>query len=65
MAAYSRLQQRELELERSRTGYRAVKHQSFVGAGYFDAVTQTITSGRSSTTALHGSTEEEQFTGKR
>ena len=41
MLAYSQLQQREFELERDH-GYRAVKHQSFVGAGYFDAVTQVV-----------------------
>jgi isocitrate lyase len=61
MAAYSKLQEREFELERDH-GYRAVKHQSFVGAGYFDDVTQVITAGRSSTAAMAGSTEEEQFT---
>lgn len=60
MTAYASLQEREFELEHS-DGYRAVKHQSFVGTGYFDAITQTIASGKSSTTALHGSTEEEQF----
>ena len=60
MAAYSALQDRELLLEEER-GYRAVKHQSFVGAGYFDTITRTITGGRSSLTAMHGSTEEEQF----
>ena len=60
MTAYSTLQEREFELEQEH-GYRAVKHQSFVGAGYFDEVTQAITSGETSTTALAGSTEEEQF----
>jgi isocitrate lyase len=60
MLAYAQLQEREFELERDH-GYRAVKHQSFVGAGYFDAVTQVVTGGQSSTTALDGSTEEEQF----
>ena len=60
MAAYSALQQREFELE-ARHGYRAVKHQSFVGAGYFDAVQNAIMHGLSSTTAMEGSTEEEQF----
>ena len=44
MLAYSRLQQREFELERDH-GYRAVKHQSFVGAGYFDAVAQIVSGG--------------------
>jgi isocitrate lyase len=60
MTAYAELQEREFELEREH-GYRAVKHQSFVGAGYFDEVTQTITSGETSVAALQGSTEEEQF----
>jgi isocitrate lyase len=60
MAAYAQLQAREFELEEDH-GYRAVKHQAFVGAGYFDAVNQAITSGQSSTGAMHGSTEEEQF----
>jgi isocitrate lyase len=64
MTAYSRLQERELENERL-AGYRAVKHQSFVGTGYFDQVAQTITQGVSSTTALSGSTEEEQFPGQK
>jgi len=59
MYAYSQLQQREFQDEQF--GFRAVKHQSFVGAGYFDAVQNTIMDGLSSTTALHGSTEEEQF----
>ena len=61
MQAYSELQQREFELERDH-GYRAVKHQTFVGAGYFDLVNQTIMAGRSSTTAVDGSTEQAQFT---
>jgi isocitrate lyase len=60
MAAYSTLQEREFVLE-AEQGYRAVKHQSFVGAGYFDEITQVVTGGHSSLTALHGSTEEEQF----
>jgi isocitrate lyase len=60
MTAYSRLQEREFENERL-AGYRAVKHQSFVGTGYFDLVASTVASGHASTTALHGSTEEEQF----
>ena len=58
MAAYSRLQEREFENERL-AGYRAVKHQSFVGTGYFDHVAQVV--GSTSTVALAGSTEEEQF----
>jgi isocitrate lyase len=60
MSAYSRLQDREFELEDD--GYTAVKHQTFVGTGYFDAVQNVITGGESSTTAMKGSTEEEQFT---
>jgi isocitrate lyase len=59
MTAYARLQEREFELEDE--GYRAIKHQSFVGAGYFDEVAQVIAGGAASTTALGGSTEEEQF----
>ena len=42
-------------------GYRATKHQREVGTGYFDEVTQVITGGQSSVTALTGSTEEDQF----
>lgn len=61
MTAYARLQEDEFASEAE--GYRATKHQAFVGAGYFDALTQTIAGGRSSTTALRGSTEEEQFDG--
>ena len=45
----------------SQHGFKAIKHQSFVGAGYFDEVQMTITGGESSTTALKGSTEEAQF----
>ncbi|GJM42386.1 MAG: isocitrate lyase [Ardenticatenaceae bacterium] len=60
MAGYSRLQEREFDLEAS-DGYRAVKHQSFVGAGYFDEVQLTVSGGEASTAALKGSTEEAQF----
>ncbi|MEM1347838.1 MAG: isocitrate lyase, partial [Myxococcota bacterium] len=60
MAAYSKLQQREFDLH-DRYGYRAIKHQAFVGAGYFDQIQLTVTGGEASTTALDGSTEEEQF----
>jgi len=60
MSAYSKLQQREFAAERD-LGYEAVKHQQFVGTGYFDMVTQVIAGGNSSTTALTGSTEAEQF----
>jgi hypothetical protein len=60
MAAYSRLQQKEFSSEHDH-GYEAVKHQRFVGTGYFDTVTQVIAGGTSSVTALAGSTEAEQF----
>jgi len=59
MTAYAELQEREFALEID--GYRATKHQSFVGTGYFDAVTQVVSSGKSSVTALSGSTETAQF----
>jgi isocitrate lyase len=59
MAAYSEMQQREFALEEA--GYTATKHQREVGTGYFDEVAQVISGGESSTTALTGSTEEDQF----
>jgi isocitrate lyase len=59
MWAYSQLQQKEFANEIH--GFRATKHQAFVGTGYFDAVQNTITQGQASTTAMKGSTEEEQF----
>lgn len=59
MAAYSELQQAEFAMEQY--GYTATKHQREVGTGYFDEVAQAISSGMSSTTALVGSTEVEQF----
>ncbi len=61
MTAYSDLQDREFESEHDH-GYEAVKHQRFVGTGYFDAVQNAITSGTASTIALEGSTEAAQFT---
>ena len=61
MTAYCRLQEKEFSRERQ-YGYEAVKHQRFVGTGYFDMVTQVVAGGASSTTALTGSTECEQFT---
>ncbi|MEC7833072.1 MAG: isocitrate lyase [Pseudomonadota bacterium] len=60
MTAYVKLQQAEFNAEKD--GYTATKHQREVGTGYFDEVTQVITGGSSSVTALTGSTEEEQFT---
>jgi hypothetical protein len=62
MTAYSRLQEKEFSREASH-GYEAVKHQRFVGTGYFDVLTQVIAGGLASTTALAGSTEAEQFAG--
>jgi isocitrate lyase len=59
MAAYSRVQQQEFQLEAQ--GYRATRHQSFVGAGYFDEVLMTVTERQATTSALKGSTEEQQF----
>ena len=60
MAAYACFQEREFELEK-KGHYKAIKHQSFVGAGYFDEILMSITEGQSSTKALKGSTEETQF----
>ncbi|MEM6573838.1 MAG: isocitrate lyase [Pseudomonadota bacterium] len=59
MSAYVELQEREFGDETN--GYTATKHQREVGTGYFDAITQVISGGKSSLTALSGSTEEEQF----
>jgi len=60
MTAYSRLQEKEFSREYE-YGYQAVKHQKFVGTGYFDAITEVVSQGMTSTKALEGSTEEEQF----
>jgi len=59
MTAYSKLQQEEFAAEGD--GYTATRHQREVGTGYFDAVSRAVSGGQSSTTALTGSTEEEQF----
>ena len=59
MSAFVELQ--EAEFAAAEKGFTAVKHQREVGTGYFDAVTQAIEGGQSSTTALKGSTEDEQF----
>ena len=61
MSAFVELQ--ESEFAAADRGFTAVKHQREVGTGYFDAVTQAIQNGQSSTVALKGSTEEEQFHG--
>jgi isocitrate lyase len=63
MPAFVDLQEREFAFERS--GYTATRHQREVGAGYFDAVSEVIAGGATSTLALRGSTEEEQFAGRR
>jgi isocitrate lyase len=59
MSAYVQLQEAEFAAEKD--GYTATRHQREVGVGYFDDVTQTISGGTSSTTAMKGSTEEGQF----
>ena len=59
MAAYSELQQAEFSSEEF--GYTATRHQREVGTGYFDEVATVVSGGTSSTTALKGSTEAEQF----
>jgi isocitrate lyase len=60
MAGYSKLQEKEFAMQASH-GFRAIKHQSFVGAGYFDEVQHVVSGGMASTGAMKGSTEEEQF----
>jgi isocitrate lyase len=59
MTAYVRLQQAEFAAEA--LGYTATRHQREVGTGYFDDLTQVVQGGKSSVTALTGSTEQEQF----
>ncbi len=59
MAGYSELQEREFALQEH--GFKAVKHQGFVGTGYFDTVQNIVTSGTASTIAMKGSTETAQF----
>jgi isocitrate lyase len=59
MTGYVELQEKEFAAQER--GFTAVKHQREVGTGYFDQVAQVVTGGKASTTALHGSTEEEQF----
>ena len=62
MTASVELQQKEFAA--AEKGFTAVKHQREVGTGYFDEITQVVTAGKASTTALHGSTEDEQFFGE-
>jgi isocitrate lyase len=59
MPAYVRLQKREFDL--AELGYTAARHQAEVGAGYFDRISEIVSSGNASTLALAGSTEEAQF----
>ena len=59
MFAYSNMQEKEFANEKY--GFRSAKHQGFVGTGYFDKVQNAIMQGKSSTTAMSGSTEEQQF----
>ncbi|SHK41888.1 isocitrate lyase [Epilithonimonas mollis] len=59
MAGYSELQEREFALQAK--GFRAVKHQSFVGTGYFDEIQNVVTNGKSATVAMKDSTEAAQF----
>ena len=64
MTAYCNLQDQEFRNEHDH-GYEAVKHQQFVGTGYFDAVQEAITGGTASTIALKGSTEAAQFASRK
>ena len=59
MTAFVELQQKEFAA--AERGFTAVKHQREVGTSYFDEITQVVSAGKASTTALHGSTEDEQF----
>jgi len=60
MLAYSRFQQKEFE-DGKKEGYRAITHQAFVGTGYFDRITETISGNKASTGAMADSTEASQF----
>jgi isocitrate lyase len=60
MTAFVKVQENEFKMEKEQ-GFRAIKHQSFVGAGYFDSVQTTVAGGEVSSGAMKGSTEEEQF----
>ncbi len=59
MAGFSQLQQREFALQEH--GFKAIKHQSFVGTGYFDYVQNAVQQGMASTVAMKNSTESAQF----
>jgi isocitrate lyase len=60
MAAYAKLQDHEFALQKS-NAYAAIKHQSFVGTGYFDEIAKVVSGGETSTAALKDSTEQQQF----
>lgn len=60
MAAYAKFQEKEFQLEKD-YGFKAIKHQRFVGTGYFDELMTVLSQGKASTHALKGSTEEQQF----
>lgn len=60
MAAYSRFQEKEFALAKE-AGFKAIKHQTFAGTGYYDQIQQIVTGGKNSTAGLQGSTEEKQF----
>ena len=62
MGAYSEMQEREFAAQTQ--GFTAVRHQREVGTGYFDAVAMAVSGGKSSTTAMSGSTETAQFHGE-
>ena len=59
MLAYSNMQENEFDNEKF--GFRSAKHQGFVGTGYFDAVSEVLSGGTSSTSAMKESTEKKQF----
>ena len=59
MSAYVRLQEEEFAAEKD--GYEATRHQREVGTGFFDAISEIVSGGKASTTAMQGSTEQEQF----
>ncbi len=60
MYGYSQLQEKEFNLQHDH-GFKAVRHQAYVGTGYFDRVQEVVTGGTGSITAMKNSTEEEQF----
>jgi isocitrate lyase len=63
IGAYSEMQEREFAMQSE--GFTAVRHQHEVGTSYFDAVAMAVSGGKSSTTAMSGSTEHAQFHNRR